>query len=222
MEPYVAFFDIETQSKISDMPGNTREEQVTYLQMSVACVITIPVRLCLNPGDAEKAVASASEHAFWRETTGHLDSMLELLSGAKAVVGYNLIGFDYLVVKKYAVGTTLLDLASKTLDVFSRVRDATGVWYKLDRLLQLNGMETKSANGLEAIAMYERGEYERLQNYCMADVRLTARLSLLGSMRVNRSYSLGPHVFAVSAFLRSMGVACAASPAPEPTGATAP
>ncbi len=81
------------------------------------------------------------------------------------------------------------------------------MWYKLDTLLRNNGLQTKTANGLEAIKMWSDGRLEELQNYCMSDVMLTARMMLLPSLKLpadpvpvpEHVYGLRPAVLAVRA-----------------------
>lgn len=203
-EDYVAFFDVETQDRIAQMPGRSHDEKVPHLQISVACVLTAPSHLCMRPEDAPEALQQATTHSFWREKDGDMRAMIELLLNARAVVGFNVFGFDYKVLKKHARGGEMMAISIKTLDVFSRVRETTGTWYKLDLLLTLNGLAAKTGDGLEAITMYENGEYERLQSYCASDVRLTAQLALLQRMKVASNVYLPAHVFGIAPFLHSM------------------
>lgn len=203
---YVAFFDLETQDKISQMPGCTRADKVARLQISVACVLCVPTHLCISSQDAQVALENSTHRSFWRSVDGDVNALIDLLRNAKAVVGYNLFGFDYHVLKKHAVKRDMINISSKTLDIFARVRDTTGCWFKLDDLLQQNGKAAKTANGIEAIAMFERGEFDLLEQYCKADVERTAELSLLETLKVTNEIELPSHVFSISAFLRSMGV----------------
>ena len=104
--------------------------------------------------EAQEAMKEASVHTFWTEKSEDTKKMMSLLHGATLVIGYNLYEFDYPVIRKYDTEDILDDICVKTLDVFSRVRDATGVWYKLNALLEANSLPCKTSHGLEAIAMY--------------------------------------------------------------------
>jgi hypothetical protein len=150
--PYIAVWDIETQNKIQDMPGRFREDKIKLLEISCASVVKLPSELCLDPADRERAMELSSTTTYWVDGEGatSMQAMCEVLCGAELVVGYNLANFDFLCAKKYfANPDEYRGCCEKTLDVFSRIRDATSVWWKLDRLLSLNGLSTKTADGLQ-------------------------------------------------------------------------
>ena len=153
--------------------------------------------------DAQEALKAASVHTFWTEKTEDTKKMMSLLHGATLVVGYNLYEFDYPVIRKYDTDDILDDICAKTLDVFSRVRDVTGVWYKLDALLQANSLPCKTSNGLEAIAMYEERRLEELESYCVNDVKSTALLCLMSEITTG-SRVLPNHVFGVASMLAAI------------------
>ena len=160
---YVAVWDIETQDKIQDKPGKFREDKIKLLNISCASVVKIPSGLCIDPEDRERAMEMAVTTTYWidgypAQSMGvaegsridDLNAMCAVLDGAEMIVGYNLAGFDWLVTKKYFRSEEAFQkCTAKTLDVFSRIRDATGVWFKLDNLLRLNGLDTKTADGLQ-------------------------------------------------------------------------
>jgi hypothetical protein len=149
---YVAVWDIETQDKIQDKPGKFREDKIKLLSISCASVVKIPSELCIDPKDRERAMEMAVTTTYWidGDPAQSMDALCAVLDGAEMVVGYNLAGFDWLVTKKYFKNEEAFQkCTAKTLDVFSRIRDATGVWFKLDNLLRLNGLDTKTADGLQ-------------------------------------------------------------------------
>ena len=102
VEPYVAIFDIETQDLIQNMPGLSREEKLLHLQVSVACVLVIPSRFVDNP---DLAMENAVAHTFWRDDNsdprGPFEEMFAIFDNAELICGYNLVGFDFLVMQKY-------------------------------------------------------------------------------------------------------------------------
>ena len=148
----MAVWDIETQNRIDEMPGRYREDKIKLLPISCASIVKIPSELCLDPADRERAMELSSTTTYWVDGEGprSMAAMCDVLLGAELVVGFNLAGFDYLSAKKYFKNPDDYHrCCEQTLDVFSRIRDATGVWYKLDRLLSLNGLATKTADGLQ-------------------------------------------------------------------------
>jgi hypothetical protein len=169
MDPYVAFFDIETAEKIDDMPGRFRDDKIKQLTISCASVMMTPLSLCLDPANRERAIEMSTMRTFWVDGEGgtSLDAMCAILSASELIIGYNLAGFDWMVAEKYfRVGDDFRRCREKTHDVFSRVRDATGVWHKLDTLLMLNAIERKTADGLIAIRWWKEGNRTDLQTYC--------------------------------------------------------
>ena len=181
---YVCVYDLETQSTIASVPGRRREDQIGNLQISVLCAVTIPTRLAMDPLRSEEAMANAARHTFWRDDNsnplGPFEKLLQLFDNADLICGYNISGFDNIVMKKHYAGRRdrYYSHALKMHDCFCRIKDATGVWFKLDALLKANGLETKTADGLEAIKMWQRGERDRLADYCLTDTLQCARLML--------------------------------------------
>ena len=213
-DAFVAIFDIETQEAIRSVPGATRDEKVTRLQVSCASVLCLPSEFVLDPAQAERAIELGTMQTFWRDGDTHRDmrALVRLLDKAEMIVGFNLVGFDWIVMKKYYHNRPLYERhRAKTHDVFSRVRDATGVWYKLDRLLALNGLGMKTADGLEAIRMWEEGRRDELQDYCESDVRQCARLALRGTLDVDAAdgMPLDNHNFGIAAALTALRFAVA-------------
>jgi len=206
-EPYACVFDIETQQKIDDMRGKFREDKIKQLSISCASIVTIPSSLCLDPKDSERAMELASTRTFWVSGNGaeSMDEMCKFLENAELIVGYNLAGFDWLVCKKYFQDVfSYQRCCEKTLDVFSRIRDSTGTWYKLDTLLKMNGLETKTADGLQAIEWWKKGELELLRLYCECDTQQCARLALLPRVDLGAGRALSNYNFGVASALTSI------------------
>lgn len=205
--PYVAVFDIETQNKIQDMVGRFREDKIKRLEISCASIVTIPSELCLDPSDRERAMELSTTKTYWCDGKGmdSMDAMCSALKRAELVVGYNLAGFDWLSAKKYfASQDDFKACCEKTLDVFSRIRDATGTWYKLDNLLKLNGLETKTADGLQAIVWWAEGERGLLKTYCEVDTQQCARLALISELELGAGRRLSNYNFGVASALAAL------------------
>lgn len=204
---YVAVWDIETQDKIEDMRGRFRDDKIKLLQISCASIVKIPSELCLDAKDREKAMEMSTTVTYWVDGQGpeSLDAMCDVLIGAELIVGYNLCGFDWLSCKKYFRSVEAFQrCCEKTLDVFSRIRDATGTWYKLDNLLKLNGLETKTADGLQAISWWKEQKRDILQEYCEVDTNQCARLALLPTLDLGAGRVLCNYNFGVASALSSM------------------
>lgn len=204
---YVAIFDIETQSAIRRMPGSTRIDQIAMLQVSCASVLCVKSNLALDPNRAEEAIESGVMRTFWRDEDGAtaISKMIELLDRAELIVCYNGLGFDFPTIRKHYISAEQYAAhLNKTHDIFTRIREVLGQWPKLDALLKLNDLELKTANGLEAIKMWEEGRRDELQTYCECDVRQCARLVLLATIRVPGGGAVSNHIGGIASALASV------------------
>lgn len=73
----------------------------------------------------------------------------------------------------------------KMFDVFDIASTALGATFRLDVVLALNGMQTKTGSGLQAIEWAKNpADWPKLEAYCMDDTRLTFELSQLPRIRL--------------------------------------
>ena len=86
----------------------------------------------------------------------HVDALIEHLQQADLVVGFNIIGFDYTVLRGYSKfgfkGLSLDSVGKATLDA------------------------AKSADGLMALQWFKEGRLNLIEAYCRKDVELTRDL----------------------------------------------
>ena len=202
-------FDVETQSKISDMPGENREHQIMKLEVSCLSYIVLDSDKLLVPSDAVKAVEDAEVKTLWRDVwsfgKGPFEELFDAFDEAELIVSFNGAQFDHLVLFKYCNKRQSTNHMCKIHDVFSRVRDSVGVWLSLDKLLKANNLSTKTSNGLEAIRMWQQGRRDELKQYCEQDVRQLARLVVLLNLALPNSTALLPnHVFGIASALASV------------------
>lgn len=214
-EPFVVVFDLETKDRLpAGVYGRRREEAVKELNISVACAVTIPARLASDPRMEAEAMAASQSYTYWNRSLSSMEGLLKLFDEAVAIVGYNIIGFDFPVLKRHyahdSLGIRRHTHLEKSLDVFSKIRDVTGGWFKLDALLAENGLAAKTADGLQAIAMFAEGRFQQLEEYCLGDVQQCARLSLLPALNlpstrgVATGITLTNHSFGIASFLASL------------------
>ncbi len=100
-----------------------------------------------------------------------LERLGEVLDAAPLLVAYNGRGFDLRVMAQYYDASRVGAWRARLVDPFELIRDATGSWVKLDELLALNGHSPKTASGVQAVEWWRAGEWERVLEYCAADVR---------------------------------------------------
>jgi len=99
-------------------------------------------------------------------------ALIDHLVAADTVIGYNVIRFDYTVLKPYGFMATRSRL-SGTIDLLDHIYKALGFRLKLDDAAAATLGSHKSADGLAAVAWYKAGEIDRILDYCQQDVRVT-------------------------------------------------
>jgi DEAD/DEAH box helicase domain-containing protein len=94
------------------------------------------------------------------------------------VIGFNLIGFDYLVLRPYAPTFNFASL--RTLDLLQDIHRTLGFRLSLDAIAEASLGATKSADGLKAVEWFRAGELEKVAEYCKVDVEITRRVYEFG------------------------------------------
>lgn len=169
-QPYVVVWDLETQDVIKNMTGSTQSARIRNLEVSCLSALKIPSDALLDWETAQQAVEEAQMKTWWRDLDadgkGPFAEFLAMCDGAEVIAGYNSLHFDHPVMLKHSRKRQYEDHICKSVDPFARIRDVTGVWYKLDNLLKANELPVKTACGLEAIKFWNDGERDKLQTYC--------------------------------------------------------
>ncbi|MBD3250390.1 MAG: hypothetical protein GF381_02370 [Candidatus Pacebacteria bacterium] len=99
-----------------------------------------------------------------------LPDLFPLLEKADVVVGYNIDGFDFPALAPYYSGD-ILTLPS--LDLMDRIKQSFGHRIKLDSVAKESLGVGKIGDGLDAIKYYQNKELEKLEKYCIQDVKVT-------------------------------------------------
>lgn len=200
----VVVFDCESD-------GLPRDGDFEHVQCTVACALLFEVELhgpCSEQDDTQALLQSAKDITCWRDEAsvgkGPFEALFAAFDCADLIVGYNCFQFDFLLMKKYYGRDTQRYFAHriKTLDVFSRVRDITGLWPKLNNLLKTNGIAAKITDGATAILLWEEQRRTELRDYCLGDVQKTAELALLSSMKIGNA-SLPQTVYGIRSALHA-------------------
>lgn len=145
----VIVFDVETQRLFQEL-GSAR--QPGKLGLSVAVSYNV---------DAD------TYHDFTEETVGDL---IDQVFSARLVIGYNILKFDYPVLKAY---TDRRFNRVPTLDLFDHLYRRTGYRSGLNTVAASTLGEGKTGDGVEAVTLWREGKIDELLSYCRADVRLT-------------------------------------------------
>lgn len=106
-----------------------------------------------------------------------LNKLWPILEKASLIIGFNIRKFDLPVLSAYYVG----DLFKfPILDILDEIKKSLGKRISLNELSKETLGEKKSAHGFQALDFYRKGEFEKLKNYCLNDVRLTRDLYEFG------------------------------------------
>lgn len=153
--PAVLVFDLETQKSFEEAGGRNATRQ---LGMSVGVVYSFQ---------------DDQFHVFYE---GNVDKLVMLLLEADLVVGFNLLAFDYEVLRGYRN----FSKEPKTLDIMVDLQRKLSFRPKLDSVVQATLGISKTADGLQALRWYREGRLDLIAQYCQDDVRLTRDLYLYG------------------------------------------
>ena len=111
--------------------------------------------------------------AYHRYTEDRVKELIEELKSADLVVGYNVLKFDYEVLRGYT--DEALDQLP-TLDMMQYLAQRLGFRPSLDSLATATLQIGKSADGLQAVRWYRQGLIDEVLNYCEKDVEITKKV----------------------------------------------
>jgi DEAD/DEAH box helicase domain-containing protein len=96
-----------------------------------------------------------------------------LLEQADVLIGYNSDSFDVPLLNHYYPG----DLTQiRSLDLMVEVQKVLGRRLRLQNLAEATLGHGKSADGLKAVEWWQQGEYDKVREYCIQDVKVTREL----------------------------------------------
>jgi DEAD/DEAH box helicase domain-containing protein len=120
------------------------------------------------------STADSEYHHYTEETVADL---IEELKAADLVVGFNVIRFDYEVLRAY---TDYPLRKLPTVDMLDDIYRTLGFRISLDALASATLEIGKSADGLQAIRWWRQGKMQELFDYCQQDVEVTRQLYEFG------------------------------------------
>ena len=148
----IVYFDLETQKSLQQVGGYSK---IHELKLSVAVTYS----------------TKTNQYSIYLEEDA--SALINDLSRASLVVGYNLLNFDYRVLSAYSV----LDLSQiPTLDMMVEVEKTLGMRLKLDAIAQATLGIGKTAEGMDALKWFQEGKWSEIAEYCCYDVKVTRLL----------------------------------------------
>ena len=150
--PRVVVFDLETQRSAAEVGGWNKAHL-----MRMSCGI----------------VWDSREERFVTYLEDQVEDLIEHLERADLVVGFNVIGFDYSVLRGY----TNFDFRTlNTLDMLREVKAHLNYRISLNALASATLNAPKSADGLQALQWWKEGRLDLIEQYCRDDVKITRDL----------------------------------------------
>ena len=153
----LVFFDLETQNLLQDVGGRSGIER-----LRLSCGVTF----------------STEKNDFTVYWERDAQTLIQELKNADRVIGFNLLGFDYLVLRPYAPGFNFASV--QTLDLLQDIHRTLGFRLSLDSIAEASLGATKSADGLMAVEWFRAGELEKIAEYCKVDVDITRQVYEFG------------------------------------------
>lgn len=146
----IVYFDLETQLTANDVGGWDRKAD---MKVSLGVIYS----------------TVKNEYEIFSEQ--RVPELIDALTKADLVVGYNVRRFDYEVL----MGYTILDLPHHlpTLDLLEVVEKSAGHRLSLDAVATATLGIGKTGDGLDAIRWWREGKMMEIAEYCCFDVKVT-------------------------------------------------
>jgi DEAD/DEAH box helicase domain-containing protein len=105
-------------------------------------------------------------------------ALIAELKSADRVVGFNILGFDFEVLRPYAPDENLRALPCT--DLLSSIYRTLRFRLSLDSLARATLGAAKTADGVQSVQWFRAGEHEKVAAYCKDDVEITRKLHEYG------------------------------------------
>jgi DEAD/DEAH box helicase domain-containing protein len=152
----IVYFDLETKYLADEVGG---WDNIHRLGLAVAVTY------------------STARGGFAHYTEDSVGALIEELSQADLVVGFNLLRFDYTVLRPY----TECDLCQlPTLDILQHLYRQLGHRVKLDSCARATLGVTKSGDGVQSVQWFRAGHIDKVIRYCEQDVDIVRQLHEYG------------------------------------------
>jgi len=152
----IVYFDLESQKLFQEVGGRDPT------QLLLACGVTWST----DRNDFK---------VYWEQDA---QSLVAELKAAEMVVGFNIINFDYQVLRPYAPNENFRTFHS--VDMLQDIFKTLGFRLSLDSIAKATLNTTKTADGIQSVEWFRNGELDKVAEYCKADVDITRRVYEFG------------------------------------------
>lgn len=145
----IVYFDLETQKSAQEVGG---WGNIADMRMSIGVTYS----------------TKRASYSIYSEKD--IQDLIQELQRADLVVGFNVIRFDFEVLRPYA----FFDFSQvPTLDMMVSLEKIIGHRLKLDSVLEASCGVNKTAVGTEALKWWKEGRIHDIAEYCCYDVKAT-------------------------------------------------
>lgn len=152
----IVYFDVESQKLFQDVGGRDAS------RLLLACGVTW-------------STARNDFAVYWEKDA---PALIAELKSADRVVGFNIIGFDYEVLRPYARNENFR--AFRTTDMLQDIYRTLNFRLSLDSIAKATLGATKTADGVQSVEWFRNGELDKVAEYCKSDVDITRRVYEFG------------------------------------------
>ncbi|KAA0257071.1 DEAD/DEAH box helicase [Deferribacter autotrophicus] len=97
----------------------------------------------------------------------------DIIKNAKALIGFNIINFDFKVLSAYL---SINKKHSIILDILHDIKNITGKRFSLNNIAKATLNIQKCADGLQSLQWYKEGNFDKIIEYCKKDVEITYKV----------------------------------------------
>lgn len=152
----IVYFDLESQKLFAEVSGRDPGK------LLLACGVTW-------------STARNDFAVYWEKDA---PALIAELKAADRVIGFNIVSFDYEVLKPYAPNENFR--AFRSTDMLQDIFRALGFRLSLDSIAKATLGATKTADGIKSVEWFRNGELDKVAEYCKADVDITRRVYEFG------------------------------------------
>ena len=152
----IVYFDVESQKLFQEVGGRDAS------RLLLACGVTW-------------STARNDFAVYWEKDA---PALVAELKSADRVVGFNVIGFDYEVLRPYARNENFR--AFRTTDMLVDIYRTLNFRLSLDSIARATLGTTKTADGVQSVEWFRNGQLEKVAEYCKSDVDITRRVHEFG------------------------------------------
>lgn len=152
----IVYFDLESQKLFEEVGGRDAS------RLLLACGVTW-------------STARNDFAVYWEKDA---PALVAELKSADRVIGFNVISFDYEVLRPYARNENFRTF--HTTDMLVDIFRTLNFRLSLDSIARATLGTTKTADGVQSVEWYRNGELDKVAEYCKSDVDITRRVYEFG------------------------------------------